>query len=72
VRDSVRVLFGRNLRSARERSRLSQAALGRQAGISASEVSRLEAGEREPRLSTILRLSEALDIGGDELIRGVR
>lgn len=63
--------FGDNLRSARERGGLSQAALGRIAGLSSSEVSRLEAGVREPRLTTIVSLAHALDVDGTELMRDV-
>lgn len=61
--------FGRNLRIARERGGLSQAELGRVAGISPSEVSRLEAGVREPRLTTIVSLARALDLDDTDLLR---
>lgn len=69
VRPRLSERFGDNLRSARERGGLSQAALGRIAGVSSSEVSRLEAGIREPRLTTIVSLARALDVEGAELVR---
>jgi transcriptional regulator with XRE-family HTH domain len=62
--------FGENLRSARLRRDLSMAELGRISGLSHSEVSRLEAGIREPRLATLLRLARALGTGVDDLIQG--
>jgi transcriptional regulator with XRE-family HTH domain len=41
---------------------LSQTALGRRLGMSQPAVARLEAGERQPTLDTLVRLSEALGI----------
>jgi transcriptional regulator with XRE-family HTH domain len=64
--------FGDNLRTARTRNRLSQAALGQLAGISKSEVYRLEAGTRDPRLTTILSLARALKLDVAELTRDLR
>lgn len=69
---SPRKRFSANLRRARERAGLSQAALSRESGVSPSEICRIEANEREPRLSTILRLSRALGVEMTELLRGLR
>jgi predicted transcriptional regulator len=63
--------FGDNLKTARGKTDLSQAALARAAGFSSSEVSRLEAGIREPRLTTILRLADALAIDVTVLLNGI-
>jgi transcriptional regulator with XRE-family HTH domain len=63
--------FGGNLRDARERLNLSQEELGARAGVRGNTVYRLEAGEREPRLSTILSLARALGMTGSDLIRGL-
>jgi transcriptional regulator with XRE-family HTH domain len=41
---------------------LTQAEVGRRAGLTQPQVARLEAGEREPRLETLERLARALDI----------
>jgi transcriptional regulator with XRE-family HTH domain len=60
--------FGDNLRTARLRRGLSQDELGKLAGIDMATVYRLEAGDRQPRLPTILRLAEALGISGSDLI----
>lgn len=63
--------FGENLKTARMQSEISMAELGRLSGLSHSEVSRLEAGIREPRLATILALARALDTEVNDLIRGL-
>jgi transcriptional regulator with XRE-family HTH domain len=63
--------FARNLRTLRAQRRLSQEALGARAGIHRTEVSLLERGQRDPRLTTIARLARALDIEAAELIAGI-
>ncbi|MBS1885611.1 MAG: helix-turn-helix transcriptional regulator [Actinobacteria bacterium] len=63
--------FGRNLFHARLGAGLSQAALGRRAGISREQVGRLEAGRSECRFLTALRLAEALGIGVEDLFEGI-
>jgi transcriptional regulator with XRE-family HTH domain len=68
---SIAAQFGTNLRQARRRSGLTQSQLAVKAGISASQVYRLETSVREPRLRTILSLGKALDIDGADLLRGI-
>ena len=63
--------FGARLARERERQRLSMSDLARIAGMHASEVSRLERGLRDPRLSTIVRLARALDVDVSELLEGI-
>jgi transcriptional regulator with XRE-family HTH domain len=64
-----RQTFGANLRAARLAAGLSQAELcERLGGVSRTVVYRLEIDEREPRLSTILRLAEALDVEPSDLL----
>jgi len=46
----------------RAEHKLSQAALGRVLGISQPAVARLEAGDHEPTLSTLRKLSRSLDV----------
>jgi transcriptional regulator with XRE-family HTH domain len=54
------VVFGQRLRHLRKRSGLTLDALGAEIGSSASYLSQLENGHREPRLSTVNHLAEAL------------
>jgi transcriptional regulator with XRE-family HTH domain len=64
--------FGRNLFMARRRAGLSQAGLARAAGMSIDGVHKLERGRRSPRLDTIWRLAEVLEVKPSELIEGLR
>ena len=50
---------------------MTQHELGERAGISGSQVYRLEAAEREPRLSTLVSLAHALGKDPSELVRGL-
>jgi transcriptional regulator with XRE-family HTH domain len=68
---STAARFADNLRQARARSGLSQTQLAKSAGISHSEIYRLEAGTREPRLGTLLNLGHALGIDGADLLDGL-
>jgi len=54
--------FGRALAHERKRQCKSMGDLARIAGTFASEVSRVERGLRDPRLSTMVRLADALDV----------
>lgn len=63
--------FGENVREDRERAGMSQAALARASTVSPSEISRLEAGEREPLLTTIVLLAHALGMEPLDLFRGL-
>lgn len=63
--------FARRLRVARRALGITQHELGERAGISGSQVYRLEAAEREPRLSTLVSLARALGKDPAELVRGL-
>jgi transcriptional regulator with XRE-family HTH domain len=64
--------FAENLRNQRKRAGLSQQALGYACRLHRTEISLLERGEREPRLSTIVRLARALEVSPSELLDGIR
>ena len=63
--------FGGNLRAARARAGVPQVRLAAAARMHRTEVSLLERGERDPRLSTIVRLARALDVTAAALVEGV-
>lgn len=63
--------FAANLRAARERSGLSQEALGDAVGLHRTEVSLLERAGRDPRLDTIVRLARGLGIPAADLLSGL-
>lgn len=54
--------FGKVLREARERAKLSQEALADLADLDRTYVSLLERGRRQPSLTTMLALAAALDL----------
>jgi transcriptional regulator with XRE-family HTH domain len=64
--------FAANLRRIRLERELSQEALGDLAELHRTEISLLERGLREPRLSTIVRVSRALKVLPSDLLKGVR
>jgi DNA-binding XRE family transcriptional regulator len=64
--------FARNLRRRREAAKLSQEQLAERTGLHPTEISRLERAVREPRLGTMLRLAQGLDIGIEKLVTGIR
>jgi len=61
--------LGRNLRSARERRDLTQEQVAERSGVHATEVSRIEAGKRDPKVSTLERLAAAVEVSPGELLR---
>jgi len=62
------VTFGRRLRKLREKRGLSQEALGRNTSLNRTSIQKLEAGERDPRLTTIRLLALGLRVPPRELI----
>jgi transcriptional regulator with XRE-family HTH domain len=66
--DSQLVVFGRALRRARRDREMSQEALANRAGLAAKHVSEIERANRDPRLTTILKLAHALDMRAGELL----
>jgi transcriptional regulator with XRE-family HTH domain len=61
--------LGENLRVARERLGLTQEEIGRRSGVHPTEVSRIEAGKRDPRVSTVERLARAVEVSPSDLLR---
>ncbi len=62
------VKIGSNLRRLRESRLLTQAELGKAAGVHRDQVSRIERDEVEPRFSTIRKLATALGVEPRELV----
>jgi transcriptional regulator with XRE-family HTH domain len=61
--------LGRNLRHARERAELTQEEVAQRSGVHATEVSRIEGGKRDPKVSTVQRLAAAVGVSASELLR---
>jgi transcriptional regulator with XRE-family HTH domain len=60
--------LGTNLRQARERLGLTQEQVAERSGVHATEVSRIEAGKRDPKVTTLQRLAAALEVPPGRLL----
>lgn len=63
--------LGTNLREARERLGLTQEDVAHRSGVHATEVSRMEAGKRDPQVSTLERLAKAVEVTPGQLLDGL-
>jgi transcriptional regulator with XRE-family HTH domain len=63
--------FGENVRQARHERKWTQEDLSGATGLAVVQVSRIERGKREIRLSSLVRLLDGLDVQPDVLLRGV-
>ena len=60
--------LGVNLREARKHLEMSQEEVAERSGVHATEVSRIEAGKRDPRVSTVERLARAVKMKPGQLL----
>ncbi|HEU4600054.1 MAG TPA: helix-turn-helix transcriptional regulator [Solirubrobacterales bacterium] len=60
--------FGDRLRVARERLELTQEEVAQRSGVHVTEISRMEAGKRDPKISTLRRLAKALEVKPGQLL----
>lgn len=64
--------FGRTLRRYRKAKGWSQEQLALESGHQRVFISWLETGSKQPTITTVFRLAEALDVDPSELIRSVQ
>ena len=62
--------FAANVRTARVAAEMTQEQVAEASGIHVTEVSRIERGLRDPRISTMMRLADALCVPPSQLIDG--
>jgi transcriptional regulator with XRE-family HTH domain len=60
--------LGSNLRAARKRLGLTQEQVAERSGVHATEVSRIEGGKRDPKVSTLERLATAVEVPPGRLV----
>jgi transcriptional regulator with XRE-family HTH domain len=60
--------LGVNLRDARKKLGMSQEQVAERSGVHATEVSRIESGKRDPRVSTVKRLAAAVELRPGQLL----
>ncbi len=63
--------FGQNVRTARLARGWTQEELARRSGLATVQISRIERGRREVRITTLLRLMKAFDVTANELLDGL-
>jgi transcriptional regulator with XRE-family HTH domain len=66
---TMAMIFGRNLRAAREKAGLTQGELGQASGIDDMSISRYERGKNTPSMESAKVLARALRCTVDDLIR---
>ena len=64
----AREVIGEQIKSWRLRRHISQGGLARAAGINQASISNYEAGKRELRVSTMIRIANALNVRIEELL----
>lgn len=64
-------IFGKVLREQRELKKLSQEKLAELCDLDRTYISLLERGLRQPTISTLFKISDALDISPSELVKKV-
>jgi transcriptional regulator with XRE-family HTH domain len=60
--------LGSNLRDTRKKLGLTQEQVAERSGVHATEVSRIEADKRDPRISTLRRLAKAVEVSPSQLL----
>ncbi len=68
---SLRDRFAVNLKRARTAAGITQEELGLRCDLHRTEISLLERSEREPRLSTIVKLAGTLGVSPESLCAGI-
>ncbi len=63
--------FGENVRAARHARSWTQEDLSAATGLAVVQISRIERGKREVRLTTLTRLLAALEVDPETLLHGV-
>lgn len=63
-------IVGQNIKEQRRRAGLTQEQLGHRCGMLMGDISRVERGKRDVRVSTVSRIAEGLGVDASELLRG--
>lgn len=65
---TLAITFGRVLRELRKKAKLTQEQLGFEAELERNYISMLERGERQPTLSTLMKLAPPLQCTASQLV----
>lgn len=69
--NAIAARFGKNLARSRKRADLSQEELSILASVHRTEISQLERGLRVPRVDTLVKLRDSLEVSADDLLDGI-
>ncbi len=69
--DALLAELGQRVRALREATGLSQEEFAKRIDVHRTEISSIERGRREPRLSVLLILASGLDVEVGELLKGL-
>lgn len=69
--EATLVRVGQNVRAARLARGWTQEELAYRSGLASVQISRIERGKREVRITTLLRLVQGLDVTAGELLDGL-
>lgn len=61
--------LGQNLKNIRTKKKMSQSDIARALEVHRAYISGIESGKRNPTLSTIKKLADALGVSADELLK---
>lgn len=64
-------VFGERVRAARQARRLTQEGLGHESGFDRTVIGRLERGDANPTLRTIVHVADTLGVDPGELVKGL-
>jgi transcriptional regulator with XRE-family HTH domain len=70
-RERIAEIFASNLVKARREAGMTQAELGRRTGLHRTEISYLEHAKRMPRLDTLVKLCDSLEVEPGQLLDGI-
>lgn len=66
-KESIKQLFGAGLKAIREKKKLSLKKTDSQSELDSSNIFKYESGKRDPQLTTIIKLAQALKVHPKEL-----
>lgn len=69
--NSLAARFGENLRRCRRKAGISQEELGLRASLHRTEIGLLERGARVPRIDTLIKVADSLQLPPSELLVGI-